>query len=125
MKFAKIIFTAEADISFTREEVELLMRLSASHYDGVCRQAGQVGGFLYGMNNRFVVEVPEVVALGNTVELSFREIDTLCKILESAYVATKTLEHDDSFSLALQLRADLSDGLARLNAVAGLFQEIR
>lgn len=128
MKLTQIRFTPSAELAFEREEVELLMRLSKSHYDAHCRQVGQVGGFLYGLNNRYVMEVPEVVALGNTVSLSFREIDTLCKILESAmhsHPISSFKDDKNEVELAEDLADRLNECLARLNAVAGLYQERR
>lgn len=127
MKLERITFNPVCDLTFTKEEVELLMRLSAMHYDAHCREVGKVGGFLFGMNNRYVLEVPEVVALGDEMTLAFRDIDTLCKILESAIYERPISTGREG--LSLELAEDLADGLRdclnRLNAVAGLQQEIR
>ncbi len=120
MKLEYITFTPSGELTFTKEEVELLMKLSASHYDAHCREVGKVGGFLFGLNNRYVVEVPEVVALGNTVSLSFREIDTLCKILEQLNFAPH-----DAAELGWQLKDQLHDCLLRISNVCGLQQEVR
>jgi hypothetical protein len=58
------------------EELKLLGLLAVNHYDGHCKSVAKQGGFLYGMQNHqeFSNGAPHV--------LSFREIDTLCKILE-------------------------------------------
>lgn len=128
MKLERIELTPLCEVSFTKEEVELMMKLSALHYDAHCREVGKVGGFLFGLNNRYVLEVPEVVAaVGNTASLSFRQIDTLCKILEQIHVA-KTTEapgHDEEFGLGLRLRGFLEECLLRLSNIAGLYQEVR
>lgn len=39
-------------LDLTVEQVNLLMQMSAMHYDARCKQAGQVGGFLYGWSNQ-------------------------------------------------------------------------
>lgn len=76
MKFRYEVLVA-VPLSFL--EIESLMRLSAVHYDGHCRSVGQLGGFLYGLHNQASLtwdqQAPPV--------LRFREIDTLCKILEN------------------------------------------
>lgn len=129
MKLTRINFTPSAELAFEREEVMLLMRLSATHYDAHCREVGKVGGFLFGLNNRYVLEVPEVVAaVGNTCRLSFREVDTLCKILEAAIYSRPISSFKDDknkLELAEELKHQLHECLARLNAVAGVYQEVR
>lgn len=72
----KFVYKVLAEVQFTREELEILLVLSKHHYDGHCRSVSEVGGFLYGIKNgfKFAPEIPH--------HLKFREIDTLCKILE-------------------------------------------
>lgn len=122
MKLETIEFVPRCALEFDADEVRLLMRLSALHYDAHCREVGKVGGFLYGLNNRYVEVVPEVVALGNTVTLSFREIDTLCKILELGHM-TRADEKKPDYEASLRLREQLGDCLRKLNNVAGLQQK--
>lgn len=112
MKLSCITFKAACQLTFTKEEVELLMKLSASHYDAHCREVGQVGGFLFGLNNRISILTDAV----SEPTLSFREINTLCKILEI---------HGRLEELAEDLAHDLQDCLTRLNNVCGLMQEVR
>ena len=74
-----------AELLFTADEVCNMMECSESHYDHLCQRVGQHGGFLYGLNNRFVGDLAEEDLAKGTqspFKLSFREIDTLCKILE-------------------------------------------
>jgi hypothetical protein len=71
MKLQRVLFKPSVQVKFTRIEISVLMQLSAMHYDGVCKAAGQCGGFLYGIAN------------GNDT-LSWREIDLLGKICEGA-----------------------------------------
>lgn len=55
----------------------LLMEMSAHHYDGVCKSAGMVGGFIYGWRNcvSFAPDLP--------VSATWRELDTMLKICEN------------------------------------------
>lgn len=63
-------------LDITLEEVQLLRTWSAQHYDGVCINAGERGGFLYGWKNHF--------ELGGTdgIYATSRELGTCEKILE-------------------------------------------
>jgi hypothetical protein len=67
-------------IHFNGRELDALMEASAKHYDGVCKAAGKVGGFLYGMVQRFGGTEPVTAATMAT--LSRSECDILCKICE-------------------------------------------
>lgn len=73
----KFVYTVRVEVVLTEEEVKLLVDLSAKHYDGHCRSVSESGGFLNGMRNSqaFSPVLPHT--------LKFREIDTLCKILEA------------------------------------------
>lgn len=64
--------------------IDSLIQLSESHYDGVCKSAGRVGGFLYGWRNRITFAVDD----GVDVEFfaTNRELQTLCKITELAHL---------------------------------------
>lgn len=59
------------------ETVELLMRMSSLHYDGRCKSASAVGGFIYGWKNSvtFMPDVP--------VSATWHELDTMLKICEN------------------------------------------
>jgi hypothetical protein len=85
MKRDSFSYDVNAEVLFTSEEVKNLMECSVTHYDDKCWRAGQHGGFLFGLNNRFVVFPAEEGAEDNDVpsKITFREVDTLCKILES------------------------------------------
>ncbi len=73
-------YDISAELLFTADEVRNMLKCSSEHYDGVCRQAGECGGFLWGLKTRFIeFEDDENVS---TARLVFREVDTLCKILE-------------------------------------------
>lgn len=60
--------------------IGLLMEMSAHHYDGVCKAAGVVGGFIYGWNNS-VTFMPE-----SPVSATWRELDTMLKICENTAI---------------------------------------
>ena len=74
----KFQYDISAEIRMTLAEVEFLQELAAQHYDYRCKSVGLRGGFLYGMRNHAEFG-------GESCDLhflKFREIDTLCKILE-------------------------------------------
>ena len=76
MKLAEISFKPIAHVTFTSAEIRLMCECSRCHYDGVCKDASKVGGFLYGMSNA------EENAPGHSHSLTWRQLDTLAKILE-------------------------------------------
>nr|WP_319566299.1 hypothetical protein [uncultured Rhodoferax sp.] len=63
-------------LPLTLETVDLLMEMSRHHYDGVCKSASAVGGFIYGWHNS-VTFMPE-----SHVRATWRELDTMLKICE-------------------------------------------
>ena len=84
MKRDSFSYDVNAEVIFTPEEIKNMMECSVTHYDDKCWRAGQEGGFLYGLNNRFVVFVDEDGDREPVpAKVSFRNVDTLCKILES------------------------------------------
>ena len=86
MKRDSFSYDVNAELLFTAKEVKNMMHCSVTHYDHKCWAAGQHGGFLYGLNNRFVVfpEDDESGEVRNTPsKVSYRDVDTLCKILEN------------------------------------------
>lgn len=83
MNLKKIIYTPSADVVLTGAEVMVLMEFAAGHSDHKCREAGQVGGFLYGLKSR-LGESPSVAEVLTGTSLEFGEIDTLAKVTEAA-----------------------------------------
>ena len=79
----KAILTAKPVFNFTltRAHVDLLTRLSAVHYDSVCKAAGCVGGFLYGWNNQQQQALEQQEAAPE-LSATWRQLDTCMKILE-------------------------------------------
>jgi hypothetical protein len=85
MNRVEFSYEVNSEVLFTADEVRNLMKCSREHYDYKCKAAGCQGGFLYGLNNRFVV-FPEEDGPDEQndtpAKLSWHEVDTLCKILE-------------------------------------------
>lgn len=84
MKREEFIYQVHAEMIFTPKEVTNMMLCSKHHYDDKCKMAGEHGGFLYGMNNVFVVFMEDRDDdYQPSYSLDIRQVDTLCKILES------------------------------------------
>lgn len=102
-------YSVSALVIFSRADVDGLMELSASHYDGKCKGAGKLGGFLYGIHNAVCVlpdaseEFPR--------RLSWDNVDTLCKILEQA----RTPEMAELYLEMRKLLSSMSDEQRRMN----------
>jgi len=107
MELKGFVYTPEAYVTFTRREVKLMMILSANHYDAHCREAGQHGGFLYGISNGTKYQSHHEVRLGLT------QVDTLCKVTEELYVPQKCA-HELHLNL-MKLGARLNEEYARYN----------
>lgn len=109
--------TIEADVHFTRDEINKLMELSKSHYDGVCKDASfPHKGFLYGWQTEMGVNS----GLDKTVK--WRTLDTLAKIAEmenggALFPGGKPILGD----LGLKIR----DIIRQMNDHAGLFEKFQ
>ena len=74
-------YDVHIEATITREEVDKLLEYSSRHYDGVCKAAGQVGGFIYGWSNYF--SLGEETPLDEyEFTISRRELDLVAKICE-------------------------------------------
>jgi hypothetical protein len=94
MKANGFEYEVKANVIFTGEELKKLLEFSARHYDGVCKNAGKAGGFLYGFMNRFLLNTDQFEQFGEPrasgvdysreveIACTFRELDTLAKIAE-------------------------------------------
>lgn len=114
MLLERVIFAPRALIEFTAEEISALFLASEAHYDGVCRQASQPGGVLWGLRNRLTDGKARA-------ELSHRDIDLLGKVAEQldltcrdkpALVARIRYNSENSFSAILR---KLNDEYDRIN----------
>ena len=73
-----------AMVTFTVDEMAVLMERSRDHYDGLCCSVGKIGGFLYGLSHAvlFVDGHHE-----HAHPLTWQQVDMLCKILEPTSIA--------------------------------------
>lgn len=72
-------------LTLTQEELAVLLDCSGTHYDGVCKSASLVGGFLYGWKNHFFSvdgEFNDAPLSEINVTATWSQIDTCLKILE-------------------------------------------
>lgn len=100
MKPEKFWVLIEVDLSFTKDEVELLAECSRCHYDAVC-QAAERRGFINGLRNVMQDGVavwrfdPQLVGLA-------------CKILEQGALMEKPTAHQ-AMTLSRELYATLRE----------------
>jgi len=71
----KPTFTAK----LTRQLANELIKIATMHYDSTCKRAGCPGGFLYGFWISFELDSGLET---NDATMSWRDVDTLLKILE-------------------------------------------
>lgn len=92
MKHIAIRFKPMAIVTFTADEAKFMLQCAECHYDAVCREAGKGmiphdgnrPGFLRGIANCIATAGEEY-----THKLTFRQIDTLAKIIENPPHNTK------------------------------------
>ena len=123
----KFIYKIKVEVEFTDEELKMLGLLAVNHYDGHCRSIAARGGFLYGMQNHQTFSLEADAQAKPVHQLEFREIDTLCKVLEmrdmlspvqSVISLNRPKLLDIATSLAFRLKALLhaiNDEHARMN----------
>lgn len=95
-------------LSLTLAQVKLITELSSSHYDGVCRSASAVGGFIYGWVNLLTYNPSEQVSA------EWRQLDTVLKICEMASYLDQAQQDE-----VAKLRKSI---YGALNKAAELFQ---
>jgi hypothetical protein len=78
----RFVYDVKVEVALTEEELNMLGLLASNHYDAHCRSIAAVGGFLYGMRNHQQFATEADAQAKPVHALTFREIDTLCKILE-------------------------------------------
>lgn len=88
-------YEVKVRLRLTRPEIERIMELGRKHYDGVCKAACNVGGFVYGWSNRLMFDESEMVV----VTATSREIGIVGKIGE-----LEQFERDKSKVLGLTIR---------------------
>jgi hypothetical protein len=114
VQLQRVTFVPKALMEFTEEEIGALFLASEAHYDGVCRQASQPGGILWGLRNRLADGKAEA-------ELSWKDLDLFGKVAEQldlthrdkpALVARMRYNSENSFSAILR---KLNDEYDRIN----------
>ena len=100
MKFEKFAYEVESLIHLTRAEIDHLIVNSTAHYDGRCKEASKPGpeGFLWGFHNRMTYEEEKTIE----VYVSWRQVDCICKILESEQRVSSGLRLYETFRDLLQ-----------------------
>jgi hypothetical protein len=76
MKHISFNYKVISNIVLTRAEINHLKHVSSIHYDEKCKNAGRLGGFIYGWYN--------MLGTDDEVEISatFKQLDLITKILE-------------------------------------------
>lgn len=93
MKLTEFDYEVFAMIRINGHELGRLSALSQKHYDGRCKAAGQLGGFLYGFIQQWITSFKgSYVPLKETasadldrekiIRMSSHQLDTLAKICE-------------------------------------------
>jgi hypothetical protein len=123
IRLSKVVFIPEVELELTTDDINLLLTCSARHYDGRCKDASGVNGFLtktynYHVNTHFssvyASGVNGFLAIGNidkNSNLQFKslqfftwdQLDTMCKILEAGFYF-----HDGREKAAIDMRNFLS-----------------
>ena len=82
MRVVQITYEPKCLVEFTKNDVELLERVSARHYDRVCVAASEQGGIIRGLVNR-VECIEEKDEPSAVQELRSVDLDLLMKVIES------------------------------------------
>lgn len=96
LKLNRLHYVVEAEVTFTRQEAEALVRLAKMHYDVTCVAAGVKIGeeskFGPGLENGFLAQL--LMFRLNPV-WPFRNFDITLKILEQRSMLYASLSHRD------------------------------
>lgn len=93
--------------SISKQELDECIALSESHYDLLCRSVSKPGkgSFLNGWRNRILFNESSTVE----VQCSWRELDTLLKILELSEYGSKAFELSVFVSQAMKQSQTISE----------------
>ena len=80
MKTQSFFYRIETRVEFTKEEVDILTKCSAAHYDHKCQAAHQVGGVIYNMDTE--VKWASEEGKNPSMQLTWQQVDLLAKITE-------------------------------------------
>ena len=98
-------------------QANILAFLSSHHYDGVCKDASRVGGFVYGWINHLSFNDGKSTD-GEPVKVrgEFRQLDTCMKILEGRMMLkTGKPTDEEDLAIAHALANDLANALYQAN----------
>lgn len=84
MKVEGFHYQVEVRVEFTIEEIDRLIEVGRTHYDGVCLDAVNCGGFIYGWKNYIEISRAHHRDQPAVVNANFRELDTAAKIMEQS-----------------------------------------
>jgi hypothetical protein len=84
----------EAEVKLTDQEFEFLVTCCKHHYSYDCTSLIEVGGFMYGWNGRREFEKTKGDGR-SSYNLTFRQMDTLLKVLEVAPYFANAVENGD------------------------------
>lgn len=119
----QIVITAvpRFSVALSPEDVELLSRLSASHYDARCRAASVPGvhGFIHGWRVGQTWASEEGDEQVPAAEATWHELDTSLKIMEN----TRGLPSDDQ-ARARELTRNLSGALEFARALLPVWKAV-
>ena len=107
MTHHEVKFTPTAILTFTLEELEVLLECCEKHYDYVCRSlAAKAADTPDGRNGkvRGMLNATTVVGENYSHELTWREIDTMVKSLEVGQYLPDVERGKAAFGLGLELR---------------------
>lgn len=119
-KINSFAYRVEVNLALTRKEISHMIECSKGHYDIKCRAAScpTVNGFLDGWCNQmdFAEERGEEEI---EVRATFREMDTLCKILEAEalMVTSGRMKPEDSLFFPIKrILIEMGEASERVNA---------
>jgi hypothetical protein len=105
---SKFRYEVFVEVLFEQKDIDLLLLCASHHYDGTCRMAGE-NGFLRGIANRAKWRAESKVPDEHPEEImGFRDIDTMCKILEGCRYEDPKY-HDLGADLAWRFKNYLKD----------------
>ena len=97
MTSGKFRYDISVEVSFTKEEIALLINTARAHYDMTCREAGYAAGENGYRFNGFIAQLrlfPALLPVWTT-----RQLDLSMKILEMAALK----DRDEAFRLTTEL----------------------
>lgn len=80
MQHIKFDYEVHSVVRYSESDLQILMVAGLAHYDGKCKAACMVGGFIYGMQNYLLLVRPGSAEW----TLSCDKLGTIDKILEMA-----------------------------------------